>query len=163
GPSSANRAAPAFSRLPVELRLYALGLPLPSRPGGRPRTLTFQQRLELAVLWRETHDALAVRRHARDPRLAPILKRIGHMRAKSAAQWRIAELSRKADRIGRHSRVEILPPKESLPEIDRRVAEKTGLTERMVRKVRGDARIKTLVGLPIWEPRPWEVAAGRDA
>jgi len=85
------------------------------------------------------------------------------MRAKNAVPWRIAEQSRKADWIGRYYRVEILPPKESLPEIDRRVAEKTGLTERMVRKVRGDARIKTLVGLPIWVPRAWEIAAARDA
>jgi hypothetical protein len=88
---------------------------------GRPRTLTFQQRVEVGLLWRETHDGLATRRRVKDPRLAPILKRIGQMRAKNAAPWRIAELSRKADRIGRYYRVEILPPKESLPEIDRRV------------------------------------------
>src|SRR5262245_44946232 len=101
----ANMPCTAFRRLPVELRLYALGLPLPNRSGGRPRTLTFQQKVEVGVLWRETHDALAVCRHVKDRRLAPILKRIGQMRAKNAAPWRIAEQSRKADRIGRHYRV----------------------------------------------------------
>jgi hypothetical protein len=126
-------------------------------PIGRRPTLAFQQRVKVGVLWRETYDGLARRgRSTEDPRLAPILKRIAKMRAKNAAPWRIAELSRKADQIGRHSSVPILPPKEKRPEIDRLVAEKTGLTARMVRTIRADPRIIALVGLPVWVPREWQ-------
>jgi hypothetical protein len=156
-----NELLSVYEAMPVEFRLMALGLTLsPPNPPGRPRTLTFQRRLEVGVLWRETYDGLAVRRSTKDPRLAPVLKQI--RRAKNAAPWRIAELSRKADRIGRHYRVEILPPEERLPEIDRLVAEKIGLTERMVRKARSDKRIIRLVGLPIWVPRAWEIEAAQD-
>jgi hypothetical protein len=81
------------------------------------------------------------------------------MRAKGALPWKTAELSRKADLIGRAAGVPVLPPRERLPEVDRLVAEKTGLTERMVRKARSDRRIIGLVGLPVWEDRPWEVEA----
>jgi len=133
---------------------------MPSHKGGRPRTLSFQRWLEVGVLWRETYDGLAIRRSTKDPRLAPVLKQI--RRAKNAAPWRLAELSRKADRIGRHYREEIFPPKESLPEVDHLVAKKSGLTERMVRRIRSDVRIKSLMGLPVWVPRAWEIEAARD-
>jgi hypothetical protein len=147
----------------------------PSKPRGRPRVLSFQQRLEIAIRWRETHDSLARRgRSTRHPKLTPILKQIGRETKKNTvefrinktdarreinpvAQGRINVLSRRADALGRYSQTPILPPDVSLPEVDRKVAKKTGLTERMVRKVRSDKRIAALVGLPIWVPRPWQV------
>jgi hypothetical protein len=136
----------------------------PSKPRGRRRVLSFQQRLEIAIRWREIHDGLARRgRSTRHPKLTPILKQIGRERAKNALPWRIEELSRKADRVGRFHSVPILPPDVKLPEVDRLVAKETGLTERMVRKVRSDKRITNLVGLPVWVLRDWEANAARSA
>jgi hypothetical protein len=133
----------------------------PSKPRGRRRVLSFQQRLEIAIRWR---DGLARRgRSTRHPKLTPILKQIGRERAKNALPWRIEELSRKADRVGRFHSVPILPPDVKLPEVDRLVAKETGLTERMVRKVRSDKRITNLVGLPVWVLRDWEANAARSA
>jgi hypothetical protein len=168
--------------LPVEIRLQALGLPAPAvlepldpeedltprkasvgTPGGRPRQLTFNQRLRVGLLWRETYDGLAIRRSTRDPRLGPILKKMAQGRRRGLPEWQIGRLSRQADVIGRHYREEILPPKERLPAVDRLVAKKAGITVRMVRRIRSDERIKRLVGVPPWVPRQWEISDLREA
>jgi hypothetical protein len=153
-----------YSILPAELRLYALGLE-PPNPVGRPRVLSsFRQRLEVALRWGETANRLAVHgRSTQRPELAPILKQIGRLRAKGALPWRIAELSRKADKIGRHSQTPILPPDETKPAIDKMVANDLGLTERMVRKIRSDKRLIPFMPPPLWVPRDWERADAQRA
>jgi len=46
-----------ISELPADLRSYLLSLPNQKNPVGRPRLLTFRQRLTIAIRWREVHDA----------------------------------------------------------------------------------------------------------
>jgi hypothetical protein len=152
-----------YEQLPLELRLMALGLKPPS-PRGRPRALSFRQRLAVAVRWGEVRAQLARRgRSTRRPELAPILKQIGRQRAKNALPWRIAELSRKADQVGRYHSTPVLPPDEPKPAIDRMVAQEFGITERMVRKLRSDPKLQPFIGPEPWVPRVWEVAEAKRA
>src|SRR5262249_50608767 len=99
-----------ISELPLELRMHLLGLPL--KPVGRPRTFPFRQRLTIAIRWREMHDSRARLRSTQDPRVQPLLKRIGRMRARNAAPWKIDRLSRQLDTIGRYGSVLVSPPAE---------------------------------------------------
>src|SRR5262249_27521878 len=64
--------------------------------------------------------------------------------------------SRKADQIGRFSSTEILPPDDALPDIDKAVADELNLTERMVRRVRSDPRMRPFMGTPPWTVRAFE-------
>jgi len=110
--------------LPLELRMHLLGLPL--KPVGRPRALTFRQRLTIAIRWREVHDSRARRRSTQDPRTQPILRRIGRLRAQNAAPWKIDRLSRQLSALGRYGAILLEPPVERKPEIDGLVAKETG-------------------------------------
>jgi hypothetical protein len=152
-----------YVRLPTELRMLALGLDFkPKSKGGRPPTLSFMAWIRIAARRDEIARTLARRGPSTRPReIAPILKQIGRLHAKNAPPWRIGELSRKADRIGRYHAVPILRPDESEPEIDRMVAKEFGVTERMVRTISSDKRIRDLLGRPIWEARAWEVEERR--
>src|SRR5262245_16480038 len=138
-----------ISDLPIPLRMHLLGLPVASRRRGRPRALSFRQRREAALRWSEEWHARArPGQSTQRPELAPILKQIGRLRAKNALPWRIAELSRKADQIGRFSSTEILAPDVNLPAIDKAVADELNLTERMVRRIRSDPRMRPFMGIP---------------
>jgi hypothetical protein len=152
-----------YGRLPTELRMMALGLdPIPKNKGGRPPTLSFMAWIRIAARRDEIVRRLVRRGQSTRPReIAPILKQIGRLRAKNAPPWRIEELSRKGDRIGRYHSIPILRPDEPEPEIDRMTAKEFGVTERMVRTIRSDRRIIELLGPPIWEPRAWEVEERR--
>jgi hypothetical protein len=162
-----------YSTLPGELRLEALGLCEPDtdvrNPVGRPRRLPFRERLEIGVRWREMECELARRgRSTEHPNLRPLLRQIARARKPGSGEaWKIPHQSAKADALGRFHSVPILPPTETMPEIDRLVAKeftKPGrkITPRMVRSIRADRRIAALVGLPVWEPREWQIEAERD-
>jgi hypothetical protein len=127
------------------------------RGPGRPRALSFRQRLEVALCVRETCDSLSILRpSARALRAEPILKEIGRLRAAGALPWEIKTRALQLDAIGRAHRTEILPPNESKPDIDRIVADKCGISLRMVRTIRSDERLMNLAGAPTWKPREWE-------
>jgi hypothetical protein len=162
-----------YSTLPGEFRLEALGLCEPDtdvrNPVGRPRRLSFRERLEIGVRWREIERELArPGRSTEHPNLKPLLRQIARARKPASGQaWKIPHLSAKADALGRFHSVPIQPPTETMPEIDRLVAKeltKPGrkITPRMVRSIRTDKRIATLVGLPAWQPREWQIEAKRD-
>jgi hypothetical protein len=127
------------------------------RGPGRPRTLSFRQRLEIAICVRETCDRLSVLRpSARTLQLGPILKEIGRLRSEGALSWEIKARSLQLDAIGRFHRAEILKPNEHTPDIERIVAERCRVSPRMVRTIRSDKHLMDLVGLPTWTPREWE-------
>jgi len=148
-----------LDHLPLELRFMALGLdaPIPPKPPGRPRRLSVWQQIVVQIIWNETYYGRArYGRSSQRPELRGILKQIGRERAKNALPWRMAELSRKADQKGRYSSVEILPPDDLLPDIDKAVAAELGLPERMVRRIRSDPRMRPFRGTPPWTVRDFE-------
>ena len=153
-------ATTPYDALALELRFMALGLDVPDappKPPGRPRKLSFRQQVETALNWTETFNAQArYGRSSQRPELRPVLKQIGRLQAKNALPWQIARLSKKADLIGRFSSTEILPPDDLLPDIDKTVADKLGLTERMVRRIRSDPRMRPFMGTPPWTVRAFE-------
>jgi hypothetical protein len=140
-----------YSSLPAELRLQVLGLPLPARPVGRPRKLSFKEQVKVGIRLREVYDGFArFGRSTQHPKLPSLVKRIRQMLADDEA-WRAARLSREADDLGRFHSTPILKPAENLPVAYRVVAEEFGIKPRMVRSVHEDKRIVELVGLPAWE------------
>jgi hypothetical protein len=161
-----------YSTLPGGPRLQALGLCEPDtdlrNPVGRPRALSFRERLEIGFRWRKKERELAPRgRSTEHPNLQPLLRQIRRLHANGEVV-KAAALSVRADAIGRFHFTPKLPPEESNPDIDRLVARESTkllgrkITERMVRSIRTDRRIAALVGPPAWEKREWEARAERD-
>src|SRR5262249_43245040 len=127
----------------------------PKRPPG-----SFQRCLELMLHWEEVWYSHARRGPSTArPALKPVLKKICRGYARGLPEWEIGRLSRQADVIGRHSRLEILPPHASLPDIDAIVAKEFGLSVRTVRRYRSHPRLGPFRSVPPWRVREWERAA----
>jgi hypothetical protein len=135
----------------------ALGRCEPPAPPVRPPG-SFYHRLRVMLRCEELY-----RKHLRfgcstqSPALQPILKKIAKARARGLPEWRIAELSRQADSIGRHERVRILKPTVPLPDIDKQVAKEFGISTRTVRRYRSDPRLDPFRSVPPWEVRQWQI------
>jgi hypothetical protein len=157
-----------YSTLPGEFRLEALGLCEPDtdvrNPVGRPRRLSFRERLEIGVRWREIERELArPGRSTEHPNLKPLLRQIARARKPASGQaWKIPHLSAKADALGRYHSRALLSPLESKPEIDRMVAKEMGISPRMVRSARSDKRVRELLEKPGKERREWEIEAAQQ-
>jgi hypothetical protein len=149
-----------YSQLPVDLRLFLLGLPA-GRRRGRPRALTFLERVGVAQAWSEALNGHAVHVHdrKRDRAMARLQKKFRDLCAAKASPYRIAEVTAAIDKIGRVTRVAIKPPDTVLPEIDKQVAKLFGITERMVQKCRTDPRLRQFMQHPVWLERDWEKSA----
>src|SRR5262249_35348408 len=95
------------SDLPIPLRLHLLGLPLASRPHGRPRALTSQQRVQVAQALGEVHNRHAeyVHNRSRDRAMAKLQARFRKLCADRAAPHKIAAVQAEMNRIGRVARV----------------------------------------------------------
>jgi hypothetical protein len=136
--------------------------PEPAR--GRPRKSSFRQDMEIALCIGEARRALAgIGRSTAHPKLAGVLKQIGHLRRRNALDWRIPALSRKADALGRYYQTPILPPEKSKPDIDKIVAKKLGVKPRKVRAIRSDPRFEPFIGPEPWAPSDWEAEVAKRA
>src|SRR5262249_40950417 len=147
-----------YSQLPVDLRLHLLGLPVaPSRRRGRRKDLTFQQGVEVAQAVGEAINAHAVheRDRNRDRAVARLQKKFRALCAANAAPHKVAEVTAAIDKIGRVTRVPIKPPATVLPVIEAEVAERFGITARMVRRCRTDPRLRQFMPHPVWLERDW--------
>jgi hypothetical protein len=128
---------------------------------GRPRELTFLWRLAVVLTWDECYHAL-VRREAAGKlagRLRALSKKMVRLRRSGASILEIARLSAEMDRLGRAHEVRLYKPDTLKPDIDREIAEKHGISERMVRKIRDDPRLHPFRSMPPWEVPDWELAA----
>src|SRR5919201_1332334 len=156
-----ERASSAFdyAQLPADVRL--LELPT-ARKRGRPRELTFLERVRIAQAWGETLNAHAihVRDRNRDRAVARLQKKFRQLCAAKVAPQKIAAVQAAIDKIGRVTRVAIKPPDTALPVIDKQVANPFGITERMVRKCRTDPKLRPFIPHPVWLERDW-LKAGR--
>jgi hypothetical protein len=152
-----------YSQLPVDLRLHFLGLPA-ARRRGRPKDLTFLERVRVAQAHAEALNAHAVhvRDRGRERAIAKLQAKFRELCKAKAAPHKLAEVSAAIDKIGRVTRVAIKPPDKLLPEIDKQVAKLFGITERMVRKCRTDLRLRPFVPHPVWLERDWVKTARQD-
>src|SRR5262249_4726034 len=150
-----------YLKLPVDLRLHLLGLPV-ARRRGRPRDLAFLERVRVAQAHAEALNAHAihVRDRGRDRALTKLQAKFRGLCVANAAPHKLAEITAAIDKVGRVTRVPIKPPDKRLPEIDKRVAELFGITERMVRKCRTDPKLQQFMPHPVWLERNW-VKQGR--
>jgi len=161
---------PDYDQFSVDFRLHLLGLPLGANrepagglPGpGRPKALTFRQRVEVAQAHAGAMNrhAIHVRDRGRDRALAKLQAKFRGLCAANAAPHKLAEITAAIDKIGRVTRVPIKPPETVLPTIDKQVAELFGITERMVRKCRTDPKLRPFTPHPVWLERDW-VKQGR--
>jgi hypothetical protein len=152
--------------LPIELRLYALGLyDGPLRGVGRPRRLDYQGRLEIYVAWWGALNAHAVHVHdrKRDRAVAKLQTRFRTLSAAGTPTHETVRITTAIDKIGRVSRVPIEPPPTCYPELDKAIAEQFSLrpgfariSPRMVRRIRSDRRLEAFKPQPAWLERPWE-------
>src|SRR5215471_15933138 len=155
-----------YAQRPVEHRLHLLGLPIAQgRKRGRPRELTFRERVTVAQAWGETLNRHAIHVHdrKRDRRMAKLQARFGALCAAKAHPHEIAKVVAAIDKIGRVTRVAIKPPDTALPVIDKQLAKLFGITERMVRKCRTDPRLRPFMPHPVWIERDWVKAARLDS
>ena len=146
-----------YESLPVDLRIMALGLPLP-KLRGRPRALTFRQRLEVVITFGEilNDHAREIRDRQHERRVAKLQAKWRRLSAENAPPHKLAEVSRLIDIAGRFIRIPIAPPEANYPAIDKAVAKKFGITERMVRRCRMDPRLRPFMPHPVWEERDHE-------
>ena len=152
-----------YAQRPVEHRLHLLGLPIAQgRKRGRPRELTFRERVTVAQAWGETLNRHAVHVHdrKRDRAMAKLQARFRALCAAKAHPYEIAKVRAAIEKIGRVTRVPIKPPDRAKPVIDKQLAKLFGITERMVRKCRTDPRMRPFMPHPVWIERDW-VKAGR--
>jgi len=173
----------AFAQLPAEHRfLFALGLLVPDDPPeppprsrGRPPVLaSFTERIRAAQAIRKIENSLAREGETtgNPAALKPILNRIGRLHDKGGVlpfqinrhSLEAGRLSTEADRLGRFHSTEILKPTESEPEINKLAAKQLapqfpGLTDRMVRSIRGDERLEEFLPQPAWVLPEWEKKA----
>jgi len=127
---------------------------------GRP----FRRRLLVLLCWEEhyrSHQRSG--RSTRSAKLQPLLNKIARGRRRGLPEWRLSAWSREADRVGRYERIQILPPKVPLPNIDGAVAKEFGLSARTVRRYRSDPRLDPFRSVPPWQVREWERAAREQA
>jgi hypothetical protein len=152
-----------YSQLPIDLRLHFLCLPA-RRRRGRPKDLTFLERVRVAQAHAEALNAHAihVRDHGRDRALAKLQAKFRGLCAAQAAPHKIAEVTAAIDKVGRVTRVPIRPPDKPLPEIDKQVAKLFGITERMVRRCRTDPKLQRFMPHPVWLERDWVKSARLD-
>jgi hypothetical protein len=144
----------------IETRMMALGLPIlpPRRPEqrGRRRALSMLKRIEIAIAWGEYMNAHARIEAPRERGQVKALQRkLGAARANGDAQFLLNRMSAKLDGLGRVSREIVLPPRIALPEADRAIAKRFGVSERMVRKIRSDERMDPFMPHPIWKVPDW--------
>jgi hypothetical protein len=123
--------------------------------GGRPRALPMRLRIEIAIAWGEEYAGahVCVEVPARRRRAVERLQRkIEAAHREGVAPHMIKRLSDKLDALGRYSRKIILPPAVALPDIDRVIARRYGVTRRMVRRIRRDKGM-----WPFMPQLPWKV------
>jgi hypothetical protein len=127
------------------------------RPRGRPKALSFQRQIEIAQAWGEALNAHAVfeRDRKRDRAVAKLQARFRTLCAAHAPPHKLAEVTAAIDKLGRITRVPIKPPAMILPIIDRALAQFFGITPRMVRRCRGDSRLRPFMPHPVWLERDW--------
>jgi hypothetical protein len=127
------------------------------RPRGRPKALSFQRKIEIAQAWGEALNAHAVfeRDRKRDRAVAKLQARFRTLCAAHAPPHKLAEVTAAIDKLGRITRVPIKPPAMILPIIDRALAQFFGITPRMVRRCRGDSRLRPFMPHPVWLERDW--------
>lgn len=141
---------------------------------GRPPDLGFMRRLDVILAWDEHYHSLVGREAASKYialRLRVLSRKIARLRAGANAPYgaasgapyhEIARLSREMDKLGRFHRVLLYKPATPKPVIDRKIAKRFGITERMVRKIRDDRSMDPFRSQPPWEVRGWERAALQD-
>src|SRR5262245_7395582 len=130
---------------------------------GRPRDLSFMRGLQVVLAWDKKYHALARREAVGKLRLRTHQKKIARLRRSGGSIFEIARLSRQMDLLGRVHEVRLYKPKTLKPVIDRQIAKELGVSEPMVRKVRGDPRYDPFRATPPWEVRAWEEAARQEA
>ena len=119
-----------YLELPVDLRLHFLGLPV-GRRRGRPKDLTFRERVRVAQAHAEALNAHAihVRDRWRDRAIAKLQAKFRELCKAQAVPHKIREVQAAIDKVGRVTRVPIKPPNKLLPEIDMQVAKLFGITD----------------------------------
>jgi hypothetical protein len=156
-----------YSTLPIETRMMALGLwplraPLglpicPPRRAGRPWALSMLQKIKIAIEWAGYMNAHARVEAPRDRgQVKRLQQKLEAGRMNGDAQFLLDRMSAKLDALGRVSRKIVLSPRIALPEADKAIAKRFGITERMVRKIRSDKRMQPFMGRPLWEVPDWQ-------
>jgi hypothetical protein len=133
-------SALAYDHLPTDVRMMALGLPARRKP-GRPRALSFQDQLNVALCWGERLNARAqVGKSERHTALAALMKKLVRLQTAGAAPHKIREVQAMMNALGRYITLEIRPPEVDYPTIDREVAAEFDIHPRTVRRCRTDFR-----------------------
>lgn len=145
-----------YDHLSTDVRLMALGLPARRKP-GRPRALSFRERLNVALSWNEKLNARAqVGTSQRHTALAALMKKLIRLQTAGAKPHKIREVQAMMDALGRYITLQVRPPEIDYPTIDQEVAEDFGITARMVLRCRTDFR--KFLSHP-WNERAHEVEA----
>jgi len=167
-----------YASLPVEYRAYLLGLPNTAYNSngnkrdayngngnsnsynkcGRPRALTFLQRVRIGQAWHEAlnRHAVTVRNRSRDRAMARLQATFRRLCAEHAAPHKIVAVRAEMDRIGRVGAVLVKPPEIDRPVIDAAIAELFGVSPRMVRSIRSDKRLLPFMPGAVWLEPDWE-------
>ena len=149
----------AYDLLSTDVRLMALGLPARRKP-GRPRALSFRERLNVALSWNEKLNARAqVGTSQRHTALAALMKKLIRLQTAGAKPHKIREVQAMMDALGRYITLQVRPPEIDYPTIDQEVAEDFGITARMVLRCRTDFR--KFLSHP-WNERAHEAKARVD-
>jgi hypothetical protein len=143
-----------YSTLPQELRLQALGLPLPDKnPGGRPPGLSLYGAVLAVERVQTLANAAALDFRQDDSIFVRLRRKLRSLQAKQAAPHRIKSIQSEMDAAGRFSSVPVKRPSPgTFGRIERKVAREFGISPRQLRRLRSDKDIKVLVSKPVWEP-----------
>src|SRR5262249_22802925 len=128
--------------------------------GGRPPALPMQMRIEIAIAWGEEYVKARVCIEPPPSRrrvVERLQRKIKAAHREGVAPHIIKRLSDKLDAIGRYSRKTVLPPQVALPDIDRVIARRLGVTRRMVRSIRRDKRMWLFMPQLPWRVPDWQL------
>jgi hypothetical protein len=126
---------------------------------GRP-PLPMRLRIEIAVAWGEEYANARVCVETPAPRrraVERLQRKIEAAHREGVAPHIIKRLSDKLDAHGRYSRKIILPPQVALPDIDRVIAKRYGVTRRMVCRIRRDKRMWVFMPQLPWKVPDWQL------
>jgi len=115
------------------------------------------ERIEVAITWGEhmnAHARIVVPRERGQVR--KLQQKLVAARMNGDAQFLLDRMSARLDRLGRMTSEIVLPPEIALPEADKAIAKRYGITARMVRKIRSDKGMQIFMPHPVWRVRDWE-------
>jgi hypothetical protein len=127
------------------------------RNPGRPRDLSFHERLDVALTWNERLNAQAkVGKSERHTALKLLMKKLIRLKTTGALPYKIFEVQAMMNSLGRYVSLEIRPPDIHYPTLDREVAVTFGIKPRMVRRCREE--LHEFLSYP-WKEREHEALA----